>query len=124
MFCNYCGQKNPDGAKFCSNCGKPLNCTEAPTSSESMTFTVTIFRESQTYLINPPINLTVDDTENYSIPNGGSLKLDLSEGEHELLFFQSLRKRSVSLDVSGNISITVKWNRITGSIEAQVHKGR
>eukprot|EP00290_Baffinella_frigidus_P017851 CAMPEP_0180219146 /NCGR_PEP_ID=MMETSP0987-20121128/18239_1 /TAXON_ID=697907 /ORGANISM="non described non described, Strain CCMP2293" /LENGTH=162 /DNA_ID=CAMNT_0022179583 /DNA_START=46 /DNA_END=531 /DNA_ORIENTATION=+ len=23
MFCNSCGDENPDGAKFCSGCGKP-----------------------------------------------------------------------------------------------------
>lgn len=28
MFCNYCGTRNPDGAKFCSNCGAPLNNTQ------------------------------------------------------------------------------------------------
>jgi hypothetical protein len=24
MFCNDCGASNPDSAKFCSQCGKPL----------------------------------------------------------------------------------------------------
>lgn len=24
MFCRYCGAPNPDGASFCSNCGKPI----------------------------------------------------------------------------------------------------
>src|SRR5438309_1964736 len=32
MFCNDCGANNPDTAKFCSQCGKPL-LTAAPSSS-------------------------------------------------------------------------------------------
>lgn len=122
MFCNSCGQKNPDNSNFCSKCGAPLNQEESQASIGVKQHAVTIFRESQTYLINPPINVTVDDAENYSIPNGGTLKIDLAEGAHELLFFQSLRKKTVSLDVISDMSITLKWNRITGAIEASVHR--
>lgn len=39
MFCGYCGAELPDGAEFCSNCGKPvLNQNNAPapnTTTES-----------------------------------------------------------------------------------------
>lgn len=124
MFCNHCGQKNPDDGNFCSKCGKPLNCSEAQNIKSSNTYTVTVFRESQTYLINPPINVIIDDIESYSVNNGGTLKVQLAEGKHNILFFQSLRKRNVSVDLTNDISITLKWNRITGSIEAVVHNSR
>lgn len=29
MFCNQCGQKNPDQARFCGHCGAPLQATAA-----------------------------------------------------------------------------------------------
>lgn len=32
MFCNNCGTKNPDGAKYCSVCGARLNLPETAVS--------------------------------------------------------------------------------------------
>ena len=32
MFCNNCGTKNPDGAKYCSACGARLNIPETAVS--------------------------------------------------------------------------------------------
>lgn len=36
MFCINCGHKNPDGANFCSSCGKPLQ--EQDGSDNTITF--------------------------------------------------------------------------------------
>lgn len=33
MYCMHCGTKNPDGAKFCNNCGKAMNT--APSGRKS-----------------------------------------------------------------------------------------
>lgn len=30
MFCTHCGHKNPNEAKFCGNCGKPITATHSP----------------------------------------------------------------------------------------------
>ncbi len=30
MYCEYCGQQNPDQSKFCSKCGKPLSAGNVP----------------------------------------------------------------------------------------------
>lgn len=30
MYCQNCGQQNPDGATICSNCGQPLPASTAP----------------------------------------------------------------------------------------------
>ena len=124
MFCNSCGHKNPDNSNFCSKCGQPLNCAEDQATPGNQMYTVTIFRESQTYVINPPININIDDSEHYSVENGGNLKVDLAEGKHNILFYQSLRKKNVTLDLQSDTSITLKWNRITGAIEAAVYSGK
>ena len=34
MFCSNCGKKLPDGAKFCTQCGKQIVFNTAPQSSE------------------------------------------------------------------------------------------
>ncbi len=33
MNCKYCGEQNAEGAKFCNNCGKPLEQPEEPMNS-------------------------------------------------------------------------------------------
>lgn len=122
MFCNYCGASNPDDGKFCSQCGKPLASmtTPAPQSSVPPMHTIEIFRESQTFLINPPINISVNGKNNFSIANGGTAKIELTEGIYELVFSQSMRKRVLNIDLVHDIFIKLKWNRITGSIEANI----
>jgi hypothetical protein len=35
MYCPSCGQKNPDDARFCANCGKPLPNMQANPQSEA-----------------------------------------------------------------------------------------
>jgi RsiW-degrading membrane proteinase PrsW (M82 family) len=46
MFCNHCGDKNPEGARFCCTCGQPINGrkseqegaeTSAPSQSSKLT---------------------------------------------------------------------------------------
>ena len=35
MYCMHCGTKNPDGARFCNNCGKPMNTAPAAPSGST-----------------------------------------------------------------------------------------
>ena len=42
MYCISCGQQLPEGAKFCSSCGKPLNQTQA--NKRSTVFDGTIYK--------------------------------------------------------------------------------
>lgn len=122
MFCNYCGANNPDSSNFCSHCGKNISArnSEATVSDAPTMYTVEIFRESQMFLINPPINISIDGKKNLSVANGETLNLQLEEGHHDLVFSLSFRKRIVSVDLTQNIYIKLKWNRTTGALEAKV----
>jgi predicted ATPase/class 3 adenylate cyclase len=40
MTCPACGHENPDGARFCSNCGTPLESTAGPSREERKVVTV------------------------------------------------------------------------------------
>lgn len=124
MFCNYCGAPNPDDGKFCSQCGKPLSPMKSsePQFSSTPMHTIEIFRESQTFLINPPINVSVNGRNNFSVANGETRKIELAEGNYEFVFSQSMRKRIVNINLDRDIFIKLKWNRITGSIEVNVSK--
>lgn len=125
MFCNYCGYKNPDDSYFCSKCGKKLisKSTELQFDDNIKIHTVEIFRESQMFLINPPINISIEGVNGkkyLSIENGKTINLQLVEGKYEFIFFQSIRKRTLSINLNQNIHINLRWNRITGSIEANI----
>lgn len=39
-YCNYCGHNNPDGASFCSGCGRPINITQ-PTQPQNQGYRTT-----------------------------------------------------------------------------------
>lgn len=120
MFCNYCGKSNPDDSKFCSGCGKIIVGDSEPVICEEQMHTVDIFRDSQAYLINPPINILIDNETRCSIANGASLQLKLQGGEHSITFSQSARKKTIKFDLTKDTSIRVKWNRITGAIETSI----
>lgn len=47
-FCTNCGHRNPDGARFCSQCGTRLEASEAPAPEASGESTATIQIGSQT----------------------------------------------------------------------------
>lgn len=125
MFCNNCGSQNPDGSKFCSNCGKTLLQQSAGANENaSQMYTVEIFRESQMFLLNPPINLSISgisETKKLSIPNGETIIIQLLAGTYEFTFSQSMRKRILTIDLHDDIHIDVKWNRVTGSLIAEVN---
>lgn len=125
LFCNHCGSKNPDGSNFCSNCGKALVSSFSEQNEDTVRLhTVEIFRESQLFLLNPPINLSIvgsSTTKKISIANGETAKLELPPAMYEFTFSQSMRKRTLSIDLQSDIHIDVKWNRITGAIEANIN---
>lgn len=122
MFCNYCGTKNPDDGSFCSKCGKSLvgRITEVSSNNSTPMHTVEIFRESQMFVINPPINISINGKKNLSIANGENVTLQLDDGHYEFVFSQSFRKKALSINLTQNIHINLKWNRITGSLEVAV----
>lgn len=76
------------------------------------------------FLLNPPINLSIvggSTAKKASIANGETLKLELPPAIYEFTFSQSMRKRTLTVDLQDDIHIDVKWNRITGAIEATIN---
>lgn len=120
MFCNFCGTENPDNSNFCLQCGKRISATSDKSEADTQKYNVEIFRESQMFLLNPPVNIAVDGVQNRSIANGETITLQLDSGEHTLLFSQSIRKKSVSIKLVKDIRIVVKWNRLIGKLEAKI----
>lgn len=124
MFCNNCGAQNPDGSNFCSTCGKKLSTSGiSKNDTAGVQYTIEIFRESQIFAINPPINLLIKGPagdKKLSIANGETVSVQLDAGEYELTFSQSIRKRIVNVNLDHDIHIDIKWDRLTGSIKANI----
>ena len=128
MYCNKCGALNPDGSAFCSTCGAKLIPPSQYNASSihrqpqsSWTHTVTIYRESQLFLINPPMNILIDGHDHRSIGNGETLSLDLPAGPHSIQFYMGARRRDLDITLINDIVISVKWSRGTGAIKAELH---
>lgn len=120
MFCNYCGAQNPDDSNFCSKCGRAFNKIPHPADNNPTKYKLNIFRISQLYLVNPPINISIthdNHTDQMSIENGQNLSLSLEKGEYQITFYQSFRKKHICVNMDQDRNITVKWNRLTGAIE-------
>lgn len=124
MYCNKCGAQNPDNSNFCSACGARINTQQANTQkvSEEL-YTLEIFRESQMFLVNPPINISIEsafDTKTLSINNGQNIRFSMPPGAYKVTFFQGFRKHVISINLNKNIHIKLKWNRLTGAIESNI----
>lgn len=124
MFCNHCGSRNPDGSNFCSNCGAALASIPFEESeSDSPLYTVEIFRESQMFVINPPVNLAITGTsitKKLSIANGEAVTLRLPPDTYEFYFSYSFRKRVLTVDLQHDIHIDMRWNKFSGALEARL----
>lgn len=117
MFCNHCGTQLPDHSAFCNACGQPVGGI-APTADNTHTLTIT--RESQVYLINPPIQITIDGTIRLSIDNGHIETVQLDEGAHQIEFVCSIRSKKIAVTMNEDKLVTIKFSRMTGAIVATV----
>ena len=121
MFCNQCGLQYGENAKYCSSCGVPISTTVVSQVSPPINSDIvklTLFRESQLYLVNPPINIVLDG-ERYSISNGEKKELALPKGSYQLSLSIGIRKKSYDVILDTNTTIIIKMNRLTGSIEVK-----
>ena len=117
MFCTNCGCEVEEGSAFCGQCGTVL---EKIATNGTPSLTLTVIRENQIFAMNPHIDIMIDNKEKYKISNGTVVKIPIEPGLHEINFSCGLRKRRLNLDMSRHTDIVVKFNRITGSIEAKI----
>ena len=114
--CPECGKEISDKATACPNCGMPLR------REDRGTYDVVITREKQWFLVNPKIKVTVDAADEYFIENDSSISIPLTTGVHTLLFSSSIRKTQTNIDVTENMNINVKFNRVSGEIDVSGYK--
>lgn len=118
MFCNKCGNEIVGNAKFCSKCGQAIisAANHAVNSDNIGKFTLAIIRAKQWFIVNPAVKIIVDGSTEYKIDNGSMLNIPISAGAHNIAFSCFIRNKIVNVNVAGNVTLNIKWNRITGSL--------
>ncbi|MCI5729627.1 MAG: zinc ribbon domain-containing protein [Clostridia bacterium] len=121
MFCRNCGSKMVAQAKFCANCGQPVDTPTgtAPVPNPSGCYTLTIHRVKQWFAVNPAIDVVVDGNAGYKIDNGCTLNIPVTAGTHKIAFSCGLRNRVVNIQVTDHTVLMVRWMRTTGSIKVE-----
>lgn len=120
MFCRHCGVEISDDSSFCSKCGKSVSGNQNLDTVSVIKHKVTLFRTSQTYLLNPPINISINGVADSSIENGGNKEFELDQGHYIFEFSASVRKAKIEVNLDRDVQITLSWNRLTGSLVAKL----
>jgi Predicted membrane protein len=117
VFCPKCGAELVPGARFCSKCGQEVGLAE-PTAETAgvQTYTVTFTREKQWFAINPAVKIIVDERDEYRIDNGETIRVPMTGGVHGVTFRCGVRNKVIQLEVAGDLSLNLRWNRLTGSL--------
>lgn len=130
MFCTNCGDQLPLEAKFCPACGAPVllsNIVTEPISNKSIEnvalkniYRLTFQRKNQFYAVNPPMVVFIDGEKRLSVENGAEAFIELHEGQHHIVITSSIRKKEFDVLLKSDTTITLGWNRLTGSIQAEI----
>lgn len=113
--CPECGKEISDKAAVCPSCGYPIS-----TITSGNLANVTVTMASQRFLVTATITVSVDGKDAGILGDGQGITLQVPKGEHTIILKGSTRKREIKIDVDGDKRVDVKWNRLTGSIDASV----
>ena len=109
-FCSHCGNQIADNVEICMNCGCLVKNKH----------TITFKRDSQWFLVNPPINVDITGegcNETLAIKNGATDTISLPSGKYNLHFYSSIRTVDCALDLNKDTAYHLGWNRASGKLE-------
>lgn len=81
---------------------------------------ITVKSINQFFLASATMTIILNGVESAWLGNGEQVTLDAPEGKNRILIKSSLREKDITLEASQDVTITVKWNRISGKIETLV----
>lgn len=68
----------------------------------------------------PTITVVLDGQEVAWLGDGQSTEIDTLPGKHAMLFATMIRKASVQFESTQDVNISLKWNRLSGRLQALV----
>lgn len=115
MFCKNCGAELPKDGKFCENCGYAMNrVPEEIIDSNRKIHTLKISRESQFFLIDTAITVSIDKKKEYRLNSGNSVEVELPNGSHKISFSTLFYNKVIILNVNRDTSLNVSIGRFSG----------
>lgn len=112
--CPECGKDISDKAAACPNCGCPIS--GATSDSAKLTFSMA----SQRFLVSATVSVSLDGEDVGLLSDGQSFSIDVPKGAHDLFLKGSMRKKEVKLNIAGDTRVDVKFNRMSGGLDALV----
>ncbi len=109
-FCVHCGNQMQDSNEICMNCG----------CRSSSKLTLTIYREKQWFLVNPPIDVTIvgnGESKELSIKKKETVNIELPAGIYTVYAKGGIRKANVEINLDKNRTLRLGWNRVSGQLE-------
>ncbi len=119
MFCSKCGSEMAASSKFCPKCGHPVGQAANGGVTTGNSYTLTVNRAKQWFAVNPAVKIIIDGNAEYKIENGETLDIPISAGAHNIAFSCSIHNKIVNINVTGHVTLNMKWNRLTGSLEVK-----
>jgi hypothetical protein len=77
---------------------------------------LTIIRENQFFLINPSVDIFLNNRQIMSIGNGETRVTQLEEGSYSLSFKGSMRRANIALNLNRDVTVYMKWDRNSGEM--------
>lgn len=91
-------------------------------TNSSRQFSLTFIRDSQWFLVDPPMNVNIKgngEDINVSVENGKTQNIILPEGKYHIHISSSFRKFDTDLNLYADTAYKLSWNRISGNIQCE-----
>ncbi len=85
--------------------------------ADAASYTLTLARENQFFAVNPAIKVKIDGGQEHLLDNGMKMDIPVTAGPHKISFSCNIRNKVVDVDVNGDFTLAVGWDRFTGSLK-------
>ena len=115
MFCTNCGKQF--AGNFCPACGTPSGGNADATAQEQF-IRINITTARQNFLLAATVTVLLNGAEVAWVGEGQSVSVSAPSGNNTLQFRANLRKKTLTFVSTKDVDVTIKWNRITGALDA------
>jgi len=82
---------------------------------------IEVAREKQKFIVNPAIEIFIDDVKKAEIKNNETVIVEVEKGRHNLSFRYSFRRTDINADFTQDAGVKIRFNRLSGEIEAKLY---
>lgn len=75
----------------------------------------------QPFMVGGSVKVFINGVERVWLGNGDQETLEVEQGENNILIKSGIRQKNITFSSSQDVTVTVKWNRLSGGIEALIN---